>query len=139
MGYGPCVYGPYPVSPAKPVTVATLPIPGLIRGHADPKREGRYQPLVRVDGRPKLTQRVSEGCANPSLALRVSMRPSIFPHDTHQHAQDVHAIAVDRFHCLVGGLETDPILLAKELLERCLAVVVAYRDDLAVASLLLPA
>ena len=58
MGYGSCVHGPYPISPAKPVTVATpdpavCPTEGL-RPHV---RLGDRQ-SARWQGRETLPQRV---------------------------------------------------------------------------------
>ena len=46
-------------------------------------------------------------------------------------------VAEDRLHGLVGRLEAEPVLVAVDLLERRLAVLVADGDDLAVAGLLL--
>src|SRR4051794_237949 len=60
---------------------------------------------------------------------------SILADDADQDAEDVDLVAIDRLHRLVGGLEADAALLAEEVLERGLAVVVADGDDLAVAGL----
>ena len=63
---------------------------------------------------------------------------SVFPHDADQNAQDVDAVAEDRFHRLVGRLETNPVPISVDFLERRFAFLVAHRDDLAVACLFLP-
>ena len=61
-----------------------------------------------------------------------------FADDADQHAQHVHAVAVDRLHRLVGGLEANSIPITIDLLERRFAVFVTHGNDLTVARLLLP-
>jgi hypothetical protein len=97
MGYGSCVHGPYPISPAKPVTVATLIPPKRVTAGLqlrnrpasgqlgeDFVRRGSPTPPKRVTAGLQLRNRPSSGQLGETLTSadqRLAMigRPSVAP------------------------------------------------------------